>query len=97
MCVYMYSHSKRKHSAVLFFPGASTRYLFRTESRGEREGGEREREKRERKMDILLDVGVRRNSILVQIGTTIAKENKRRIKALSIRRELYSRIYLIAD
>lgn len=34
--------------------------------------------KRERKIDILLDVGVRWNSILIQIGTTIAtKENKR--------------------
>lgn len=47
MSLYVLAFETQARSAVLFFLGASTRYLFRAQ-----------REK-EREMDILLDVGVR--------------------------------------
>jgi len=42
----------------IIFPGASTRYLFWTNREQREKEREREKGKREKKMDILLDVGV---------------------------------------
>lgn len=73
LCVYVYSHSKRKHGVILFFLGASTIYLFWTER-------EREREREEDGYSSRRGSSVKFNP-RPDRNDEIAKENKRRIKA----------------